>query len=165
MIRFGRAGEADRATVRDLLAREHLHYFPNALPEQALENSVSDIVDHGTCAMEIAFADAGDGAERAVGFATYAILHPSVNGGGTLFLKDLFVLAEARGAGIGRRLLGHLAGIAEARGCARFDWTTETDNPGAQRLYDSLGAKRVAEKIYYRITASELAAFRARCGD
>ncbi|MEM7176976.1 MAG: GNAT family N-acetyltransferase [Pseudomonadota bacterium] len=165
MIRFQRAGAADRVTVRDLLAQEHLYYYPEPLSESALGKSVADIVDRGTCAMEIALSPEDMGAERPVGFATFTILHPSENGGGTLFLKDLFVIEEARSAGVGRRLLGHLAGIAEAEGCARFDWTTETDNPGAQRLYDRLGAERVVEKVYYRVVEKDLAAFRDRCGD
>ncbi len=165
MIRFQRAGTADRATVRDLFARVHLFYFPDPLSESELGNAVADIVDRRTCIMEMALSADDSGIERPVGFATFTILQPSVNGGGTLFMKDLFVVEEARGAGVGRKLLGHIAGIAEVEGCFRFDWTTETDNPGAQRLYQMLGAERVTEKVYYRVANKNLTAFRERCGD
>jgi ribosomal protein S18 acetylase RimI-like enzyme len=42
------------------------------------------------------------------------------------------------------------------RGCVRFDWSAETDNPDALAFYDRLGAKRVAEKIYYRLEGEGL---------
>jgi ribosomal protein S18 acetylase RimI-like enzyme len=38
----------------------------------------------------------------------------------------------------------------------RFDWTAETDNPEALHFYDGLGARRVAEKVYYRCEGETL---------
>jgi ribosomal protein S18 acetylase RimI-like enzyme len=62
----------------------------------------------------------------------------------------------ARGQGVGRALMGFLARLAVQRGCVRFDWTAETDNPEALAFYDRLGAGRVAEKVYYRFDGDRL---------
>lgn len=152
------AGPADRETVRRLLADTHAHYWHRQPEAGELDGPVADIVDRGACAMLLATAG-----EAVAGYATFVILHPSPNNRGVLFLKDLFVLDGHRGGGIGRRLLAALARIAAERGCARFDWTTETDNPGAQRLYERLGARRVEEKVYYRVETAGFADFIRAC--
>ena len=93
------------------------------------------------------------------GFATIAILHPALNEHGTLFMKDLFISNQARGTGIGNRFMRHLAQVAVALGCRRFDWTAETDNPRAIAFYDELGAARVVEKVYFRLSENRLHEF------
>lgn len=56
-----------------------------------------------------------------------------------LFLDDLYVDENARGAGVGRRLMRRVAEIALERGVdAR--WHVETVNRPAQRFYGALGA-------------------------
>lgn len=95
----------------------------------------------------------------AQGFATYTLLHPAPTADGTLFLKDLYVSAAARGKGVGIALMRHLARVAYDLGCTRFDWTAETDNPSALAFYDELGAERVTEKVYFRLSADRLGEF------
>ena len=84
------------------------------------------------------------------------MLYPAPGPAGQLFMKDIFTLAEARGRGIGQALMAFLAKLAIPRGCSRFDWTAETDNPDAVDFYDRLGARRVAEKVYYRFEGEAL---------
>ena len=78
---------------------------------------------------------------------------------GVLFLKDLYTGADARGAGVGETLMRYLARLAVERGCERFDWTAETNNPRAMAFYDRLGARRVTDKVYYRFDGDALTAF------
>jgi len=52
-----------------------------------------------------------------------------------------------------------LARLAVERDCVRLDWTAETDNGAALSFYDRLGARRVAEKVYFRFDGDALAAF------
>lgn len=158
MMRLRPAAEADRAAVRALLDAAHRHYFGAALPDDALDHAVADIVDRGEVHMVLAADHTGP-----LGFATYVILQASANGYGTLFLKDLFVDPAHRGAGLGREIMAHLARLAADRGCARFDWTAESDNPRAVALYDALGAERVTEKVYFRVKLDDMDRFIAAC--
>lgn len=61
--------------------------------------------------------------------------------GDYLYLQDLFVSPEARGTGVGRKLIEHVYGIARDQGCARVHWLTHETNTDAMLLYD-----RIAER-------------------
>ena len=55
------------------------------------------------------------------------------------WLEDLFVRAEARGAGVGRALTQAVLARAAERGCRRVELDVNTENPAARALYESLG--------------------------
>jgi len=65
-----------------------------------------------------------------------------------LYLEDLFVTEEARGKGVGRRLMARLAAIAIERGWGRIDFHVLDWNP-ARRFYERLGMVRVEEWLRY----------------
>ena len=69
----------------------------------------------------------------------------------TLYLEDLFVLPEYRGAGVGKVMMKFLAAEALRRGCGRLDWTVLDWNENAIRFYEHLGAERQGEWILYRL--------------
>ena len=73
-----------------------------------------------------------------------------------LYLEDLFVLPERRGAGIGRALLARLARIAVERGCGRFEWSVLDWNEDAIRFYRSLGAEPMSEWTVQRVSGAAL---------
>ncbi|MBC7522682.1 MAG: GNAT family N-acetyltransferase [Sandarakinorhabdus sp.] len=75
-----------------------------------------------------------------VGVALFFTNFSTWKGKGGLYLEDLFVRPEARGQGIGKALLVHLAGIAVARGYARFEWSVLDWNEPAIGFYKALGA-------------------------
>ncbi|MDQ0471372.1 GNAT family N-acetyltransferase [Labrys wisconsinensis] len=100
-----------------------------------------------------------------VGFAALATLFPGAGLRPQLFLKELFVAARARKAGVGRRLVATAARIALERGCRRIDWTTERTNAPARALYESLGAGVVAEKLVYRLEGAALSQLAADAAD
>ena len=81
-----------------------------------------------------------------------------------LVLEDLHVRAEARGKGIGRRLLARLATIAGARGCAYVEWTVAADNDGARAFYHRLGAGERKGKTAYCLDATALAVLAVQDG-
>lgn len=62
-------------------------------------------------------------------------------------LYDLFVLPQARKAGIGRLLLQAAEAEAAKAGKARIDLTTARTNKSAQSLYESLGWVR--DEIFF----------------
>ncbi len=94
----------------------------------------------------------------AVGFAVFFHNYSTWLGRPGLYLEDLFVHPEARGRGYGRRLLAHLARIAEARGCPRMEWSVLDWNAPAIGFYRALGAIPMDEWTVYRLTGPALAA-------
>jgi len=83
-----------------------------------------------------------DDAGQALGFATLYFPLGSVTPGVSCLMNDLFVVPEARGQGIGRALIRHCLGYAQAHGFHAISWQTALDNQTAQRLYDSLPTTR-----------------------
>jgi GNAT superfamily N-acetyltransferase len=78
----------------------------------------------------------------------------------TLYIEDVFVLPEHRGAGVGGALLKKAASLAHERGCGRMEWTALDWNVNAQRVYEQrLGAKRMSEWFLYRMTREDLARY------
>jgi GNAT superfamily N-acetyltransferase len=94
----------------------------------------------------------------AVGMALFFTNFSTWAGKGGLYLEDLFVRPEARGAGIGKALLVHLAGIAVARGHARFEWSVLDWNEPAIGFYKALGAKPMDEWTVMRVEGAALVA-------
>lgn len=80
-----------------------------------------------------------------VGCAVYFHNFSTFAGRPGLYLEDVYVRPEARGKGVGGAVLRHLAGLAEERGCGRFEWTVLDWNEGAIRFYERLGAKVLPE--------------------
>jgi GNAT superfamily N-acetyltransferase len=73
-----------------------------------------------------------------------------------LYLEDLFVKPEYRGAGVGRALLEHLAQIAVDRNCGRFEWSVLDWNEPAIGFYKKLGAVPLDEWTIFRVTGDAL---------
>jgi GNAT superfamily N-acetyltransferase len=65
-----------------------------------------------------------------------------------LYLEDLYVTEQARGRGVGRRLMARLAAIAVERGWGRIDFNVLDWNP-AREFYHRLGMGLVGEWLRY----------------
>ena len=78
------------------------------------------------------------------GFACLYFTFSSVHAEDVVLLNDLFVSESSRGAGVGRALIEHSAGVAAARGVSRLRWSTALDNRRAQALYERFAAERSA---------------------
>lgn len=83
--------------------------------------------------------------------AIYFFNYSTFKGKPGLYLEDLFVLPEMRGKGFGKKMLSHLASIAEAKGCARFEWAVLDWNEPAIKFYESIGAELMKEWIITRL--------------
>lgn len=100
-----------------------------------------------------------DGTPR--GFALFFHNFSTFEGCPGLYLEDLFVEPEARGAGLGKALLARLAQIARERGCARMEWSVLDWNAPSIAFYESLGARAMDEWTIYRLDGEALAALAA----
>jgi GNAT superfamily N-acetyltransferase len=93
---------------------------------------------------------------RPVGYALWFNTSSTFLGKRGFYLEDLFVVPDARGRGIGRALLAHLARIAITRGCCRIDWAVLNWNEAAIRFYRSLGAAPIDDWTIYRLDGEAL---------
>lgn len=100
-----------------------------------------------------------------VGFAVYFLSFSTWLGKLGLFLEDLYVSPGARGQGVGKQLLQHLAAMAVERGYGRFEWNVLDWNQPAIDFYESVGARPQSEWIGYRLEGDALAAFAAAPAD
>jgi GNAT superfamily N-acetyltransferase len=96
-----------------------------------------------------------------VGHGVYFFNYSTWMGRHGLYLEDLYVVPEHRGGGAGTALLRHLAQLAVARGCARFEWSCLDWNEPAIQFYRSLGARSQDEWVIYRLTGQALQEFAA----
>jgi GNAT superfamily N-acetyltransferase len=95
-----------------------------------------------------------DGAAQ--GFALFFHNFSTFEGRPGVYLEDLFVRPEARGAGLGKALLGHLAKLAVERDCARLEWWVLDWNTPSIGFYESLGARLMDEWTVMRVDGDAL---------
>ena len=141
---------ATRADVPVILAFiEQLADYERLRHEvQATEAALLDTLFGAHPAAEVLIA-AVDG--RDVGFALFFQTYSTFLARPGIHLEDLFVVPEARGAGVGRALLTQLASVAEARNCGRLEWAVLTWNEPAIGFYRQLGAIPLDEWQTYRL--------------
>jgi ribosomal protein S18 acetylase RimI-like enzyme len=124
-VRIERAADADAVAAAEPL-------FDVPVKPEAVERFLSDPTHHLLVALE---------SGRAVGFVSgVELTHPDK--GTEMFLYELAVDEGARRRGIGRALVGELAGLARARGCYGMWVLTDDGNPAALRTYHAAGGTR-----------------------
>ena len=94
----------------------------------------------------------------AQGFALFFHNFSTFEGRPGIYLEDLFVDLQARGAGLGKALLARLAQLAIDRGCARLEWSVLDWNEPAISFYAALGAKAMDEWTVNRVDGDALRA-------
>ncbi len=85
---------------------------------------------------------------RAIGLVQWIFHRSNWSVAHSCYLQDLFVSPEARGGGVGRKLIQHVYVQAHSAGSARVHWLTQESNHTAMQLYD-----RIAERsgfVQYR---------------
>ncbi|WP_194953655.1 GNAT family N-acetyltransferase [Sphingopyxis solisilvae] len=90
------------------------------------------------------------------GFALFFHNFSTFEGRPGLYLEDLFVRPAARGSGLGKALLAHLARLCVDRDCARLEWSVLDWNAPAIGFYQSLGARLMDEWTVMRVDGDAL---------
>lgn len=152
------ATTADVATIFDLIHQlavyeklEHMVTGNEAMLREALFGQKPGC--------ECVVAREGD---AAVGFALFFTTFSTFLCKPGLYLEDLFVIPAARGHGIGKALLKHLAALARSRECGRFEWRVLDWNTPSIEFYKSLGAAIMPEWHLVRMTEEEISALADR---
>ena len=151
-----RPAVADDAKLILTFIRE-LAEYENAVHEvKATEDDIRRTVfgDDSTT-----YALIASGGETPVGFALYFFNYSTWLGKNGIYLEDLYVSPDFRGSGAGKALLKHIANIAIAKGCGRFEWSVLDWNTPAIDFYKSIGAQSLDEWVGYRLEGDDLTAF------
>jgi GNAT superfamily N-acetyltransferase len=93
---------------------------------------------------------------KPVSFALYFHNFSTFLGRPGIYLEDLYVKPEARGKGIGHKILAYLAQLAKERKCGRLEWWVLDWNETAIKFYKSIGAKPMDEWTVFRMTNEAL---------
>ena len=134
--------------IRELAEYEQLAHEAHATAEDLRRDGFGPVPR-----FEAAVAE-WDGAPA--GFALWFYNYSTFAGRPGLYLEDLFVRPALRGKGIGKALLVHLARLARAQGCARYQWQVLDWNAPSIAFYEALGARRLPEWITMRVDGAAL---------
>jgi ribosomal protein S18 acetylase RimI-like enzyme len=148
------ATEADLPSLARVMDEENIHYEgDDAMPADDVLPKLKRWFSANTdTLMLVAVED-----HHVLGFATLVPLFPAGNLNVGMFIKDLYVAADARGRGIGEALMRRCAAEAQRLGATRLELTVDKDNPRARALYEELGG-RDTNKAYLRWDGAAMAA-------
>ena len=146
--------------IRDLAEFEKLTHLLQVTPEKlrpqlfgerpVVEALVAELVDGKA---------EGKGNGEVVAFALFFTNFSTFLAQPGLYLEDLYVKPEHRGAGIGRALLTKLGALALERNYGRFEWSVLDWNENAIRFYEGMGATVMPEWRICRVTGDALQKF------
>jgi GNAT superfamily N-acetyltransferase len=108
------------------------------------------------------FAHVAEHDGQVAGFALWFLNYSTWVSRHGIYLEDLYVRPELRGAGHGRLLLAELAALCVERGYGRLEWSVLDWNEPARGFYERLGAEPMEEWTVHRISGTALQALAAR---
>jgi GNAT superfamily N-acetyltransferase len=153
-VRVRAAGPEDLATIHgfilDLAAYERLSH--------EVEATLADLERDLFGPAPRVFCDIAEIDGAPVGFALWFYSYSTFRGRHGIWLEDLFVRPERRGAGAGLALLKALARRCADQDLARLEWSVLDWNAPAIGFYDSLGALTMDEWTTRRLTGAALEA-------
>jgi GNAT superfamily N-acetyltransferase len=148
LTRIDRVGAADLPMLMPML-RAYCDFYEVDPPDERLAALCHALIDDpaegeqliawgtsGTASVSDVAADAAP-----LGFATIYWSWQTLSAARVGVLNDLYVVAHARGSGVGRALIERCLQRCRDRGAAKLVWETAPDNTTAQRLYDGIGAR------------------------
>lgn len=107
----------------------------------------------------LAEEETAEGVDRVVGMALWFPTFSTWTGRPGIWLEDLYVEENVRGAGHGRALMRELARICRERGWARLDWSVLRWNASAIEFYERIGAHARSDWVDYRMDGPALHGF------
>jgi GNAT superfamily N-acetyltransferase len=127
---------ADRAEWQPLW-QGYLAFYKTSVPDEVTETTFARFFNQAEPMH--AFVAERDG--EIVGIVHYIFHRSTWTEGPYCYLQDLFTAEQARGAGVGRKLIEAVYERAKAQGASRVYWLTQEDNATARALYDKLAER------------------------
>ena len=152
MILVREASAADVALILSFI-RELAEYERLSHEVVATEDGVRESLFGERPYAEVLIAE-HDGSPA--GFALFFHNYSTFLGRPGIYLEDLYVRPEFRGAGTGKKLLVRLARLARSRGCGRLEWWVLDWNEPSIGFYEKLGAVPMDDWTVYRVSGPAL---------
>ncbi len=112
-----------------------------------------------------AYAMVAESAGRIVGIAIWFYNFSTFVCRRGLYVEDVFVEPEHRGAGIGRAFFRALAQRAQEQGCQRMEWSVLDRNEPALAFYRAMGATGMQDWTIQRLTTDNIARLAAHLAE
>ena len=94
-----------------------------------------------------------------IGYAVFFTSYSTWLGRNGIYMEDLYITPDYRGAGAGKALLKYIAQCAVQRKCGRLEWSVLDWNKPAIDFYMSIGALPQNEWVRYRLDGDALLKF------
>jgi GNAT superfamily N-acetyltransferase len=148
-MRLRDATAADLAVVADLIRALADYERLTDEIEWTSEDQLAETLFGPEAVPRVVLAEPTDPPGPAVGLAIWFPTYSTFLGQPGIWLEDLFVRPEARGAGVGTTLLRHLLDRADG---GRVEWAVLDWNEPSMAFYRRQGARPVPGWIRYRWT-------------
>jgi ribosomal protein S18 acetylase RimI-like enzyme len=89
-------------------------------------------------------------AGKAVGLCLFFYSFSSWRGEPGVYVQDLYVSGEARGCGLGRRLIAQTVRLAKVRGATYLRLSVARENTAAQQFYRTIGITESEDECIYQ---------------
>jgi GNAT superfamily N-acetyltransferase len=158
-LHIGLVVESQHESLVELLCELHSFYNEGSTVPRELVRSY--LIGHLLAVdSPLLLAVASHERHRVIGLAaialTYSLVEPTPDKRRHCWLKELYVRSSKRGLGAGSALLSWVARYSVQHGCARIDWPVKAGNTRGIAFYERWGAKRVADRLSYRLSGERL---------
>ena len=150
-----RRARPDEAGVVLALVKELAEYEKLLHEVEASEAMIADALFGDNPRL---FCEIAEWNGEVAGFAVWFVNFSTFSGRSGIYLEDLFVRPAARGKGIGKALLAHLAKQCVANNWSRLQWSVLDWNVPSIEFYKSLGAVMLDEWTICKIAGPALIA-------
>jgi GNAT superfamily N-acetyltransferase len=148
-----RPSEFDIPGLTDLFLEMQSHYgrpVSDRIAYAAATLACQPLVNAFAPRVLIAVAD-----ETFAGSLVMNVTFPAFELTRSLFIRDLYVTQSARRCGVARTLMKAAARLAIDEGFSALEWTTDSANTAARKMYEACGAKQLG-RTYYRLFDDDL---------
>jgi ribosomal protein S18 acetylase RimI-like enzyme len=141
-----RPNDADIAGLATHFQEMQLHYncpVPNEVARDAAALACKPPVAMFDPRVLVATAD-----NAIVGSLVMNVTFPASALTRSLYIRDLYVAKRMRRSSVGRLLVTAATRLAVTEGFSAVEWTTDSANKAARKLYESCGARQI-ERTYF----------------